>query len=81
LRLRNAGAGDDIFVVELGAKGDCLWNKRIGNGDSQISDAVAVHGGDVLLVAGSFNGALEFGFGALDNPGMVEDAFVARLPP
>jgi hypothetical protein len=72
-------AGDrDIFVAKFKPDGDHLWSERFGDGSSQTALAVAVDVSDNVIVAGFFEGAVDFGGGALTSAG-GEDIFVAKL--
>jgi hypothetical protein len=72
-------AGDrDIFVAKFKPDGDHLWSERFGDGSSQTALAIAVDVSGDAIVAGYFEGAVDFGGGALTSAG-GEDIFVAKL--
>jgi fibronectin type III domain protein/beta-propeller repeat-containing protein len=75
--LRSAG-DPDIFLVKLSAAGTHLWSKRFGAvGNNEAGNAVAVDGGGNVVLTGRFNGAVDFGGGALAGSGV--DIFVAKF--
>ena len=57
-----------------------LWSERFGDASSQIALAVAVDVSDNVIVAGYFEGAVDFGGGALTSAGGY-DVFVAKFGP
>ena len=72
--------GADVLVLEFGPEGDVLGVRRFGDGAHQIGRAVAVDARGHVLVAGSFEGSLDFGVGPLVSAGET-DFFLARLGP
>jgi hypothetical protein len=73
--------GDDIFVAKLDLYGNHLWSQRFGGQQSQRADrGVAVDGSGNVLVAGSFEGGIDFGGGPLTSAG-GRDVFLAKLDP
>jgi hypothetical protein len=72
------GPGADIFVAKLDAAGNHLWSKRFGDGANQRANGLAVDGAGNVVVAGGFDGTLDFGSIVLTSSG-VEDVFVAKL--
>ncbi|MBI4703849.1 MAG: hypothetical protein HY744_22290 [Deltaproteobacteria bacterium] len=79
LSLTSAG-NDDPFVVKLGADGGYRWSRSYGDGAEQHATAVAVDGSDNVVLAGSFDGSVDFGGGALPNEGSP-DIFLVKLDP
>ncbi|MFT3770294.1 MAG: nucleotide-binding protein [Minicystis sp.] len=77
--LTSAG-GSDVFVAKLdGATGNHVWSKRFGDaGLAQQGRAIAADAMGNVIVAGDFNGTIDFGGGALTSAG-GSDAFVAKL--
>jgi hypothetical protein len=71
----------DIFVAKFNVNGVPMWSKRFGDVDSIPRDAdvgnavVADHLGNILL-AGSFDGSVDFGGGALVSPDSTSSFFV-----
>jgi len=55
-----------------------LWSKRFGDGTTQAAGAVSVDASGNVIVTGNFNGAVDFGGGALLSAGN-NDIFVAKL--
>ena len=76
--LTSAG-GLDIFVAKFNpTNGSHLWSKRFGDVRDDIAWDIAVDGGGSAVVAGSFEGSINFGGGNLSSAGS-DDAFVAKL--
>ncbi|WP_437592803.1 PE-PGRS family protein [Sorangium sp. So ce1000] len=71
----------DIFVVKLDAAGDHVWSRRFGDGSEQYALAVATDSSGNVIVAGEFEGTLNFG--ADPSTELVsaggKDLFVAKL--
>jgi hypothetical protein len=57
-----------------------LWDQGYGSTLADAGQAVAVDGGGNILVAGYFQGAVDFGGGSLTSAG-VKDIFVAKYSP
>ncbi|WP_437579964.1 PE-PGRS family protein [Sorangium sp. So ce887] len=73
----------DLFVVKLDAAGGHVWSKRFGDGSEQYGLAVATDSSGNVVVAGEFEGTLNFGADpstALVSAG-GRDLFVAKLDP
>jgi hypothetical protein len=69
---------DDVFVAKLDGSGGHVWSRRFGDPGDQIArDLVSDTAGNVIL-AGYFDGAVDFGGGSLSSEGAT-DAFVAKL--
>jgi Beta-propeller repeat len=75
--LTSAG-GFDIFVAKLDAAGDAIWSKRFGNAGYDVGNRIAVDSAGNVVVAGVFEGAVDFGAGVLTSVG-DSDIFVAKL--
>jgi hypothetical protein len=75
--LVSAGS-DDIFIAKLDASGKHLWSRRFGAAGNHQGQSVAVDGLGNVIVAGRFDGAVDFGGGALVSAGGF-DLFVAKL--
>jgi hypothetical protein len=61
-----SAGGSDVFLVELSRDGEQLFSRRFGDaGANQRAEAIAVDGQGDLLLAGVFDGSLDFGVGAL----------------
>lgn len=72
--------GVDIFTVKFNSAGTHLWSKRIGSGDTQISEGVAVApNGDVTIV-GFYGGSFTLGLDTLFSAGGF-DGFIGRVSP
>jgi hypothetical protein len=77
----SSGLGEtDAFVLELGAEGDLLRVRRFGDAAHQFGQSVAVDAAGSVLVAGTFEGTVDFGNGPLVSAGQL-DFFLARLAP
>ena len=77
--LPSAGSWD-IFVAKLDANANHLWSQRFGDESDQHSWAIAVDSSDNALVAGPFQGTVNFGGDDLVSAGYY-DVFVAKLAP
>ena len=73
----------DAFVVKLDPAGDHVYSARFGDEKMQTGEAVALASPDQPIVAGAFDGTIDFGDGPhVDGPSMkpVEfDLFVTRF--
>ncbi|WP_437614295.1 PE-PGRS family protein [Sorangium sp. So ce834] len=81
-RLVSAGQ-HDIFVVKLDPAGGHVWSKRFGDASDQYAIAVATDSSGNIVIAGEFEGTLNFGADpstALVSAG-ERDIFVAKLDP
>jgi hypothetical protein len=85
--LTSAG-GDDVFVVKLDQAGDHQWSARYGDaGTNQRGQAIASDFDGNVLVAGVFDGSIDFGGGPLALPHCQAEAwcnaagFVLKLDP
>ncbi len=73
------GVDEDVFVAKFDAAGQHLWSKSLGIEPFQGSATVATApSGDVVL-AGTFNGSIDFGTGAFNAPG--QGIYLAQLDP
>ena len=75
--LLTSAGGSDVFVVKLGGSGEVLWSARFGDESDQTVFGIAAGPGGRVALAGRFEGALDFGQGALVSEG--RDLFVAKL--
>lgn len=80
-----AAGESDVFVAKLDAAGVCLWSKQLGTGGPwYVLTGLAANASGDLLIAGSFNAALSFGFSAAGKaislgPPVGWDIFAALL--
>jgi hypothetical protein len=74
--LTSSGA-NDVFLAKYDASGTHLWSQRFGAGSSDDAYALAVDGDDNVIVAGYFQGTVDFGGGGLTSAGSG-DIFVAK---
>ena len=77
--LTSAG-GTDVYLAKLTAAGAPIFSKRFGNASSQQGNAVAFDIDGNIYLAGSFQGTIDFGGGALTSAGS-DDAFLVKLDP
>ena len=68
----------DIFIAKFGSDGSHLWSMRFGDEAEQTAMSVAVDASGNVLVAGHFEGTVDFGGGALTSAGYI-DIFVAKF--
>jgi hypothetical protein len=66
--LTEAGSGD-IFIAKFGTAGNHLRSKRFGDANFQDVSCAAVDGSGNAIVIGGFEGAVNFGGGALTSSG------------
>lgn len=74
----NDVGGTDIFVAKYTAAGSHVWSKRFGGPANDVGEAVAVDGSGNVVIAGSFDGTVDFGGGNLVSAG-GNDIFVAKF--
>jgi hypothetical protein len=75
--LHTSGGGSDIIVAKYaGPDGAHLWSRRFGGMGNDLGISVAVDLSGNVLVAGQFNGMVDFGGGPLTSVGI--DIFVAK---
>jgi hypothetical protein len=71
-----SSGGGDVFVAKLGPNGDHVFSRRFGDAaDLQQGQALAVDHSDNVIIAGVFEGALDFGAGALKFPRCPEEVW------
>ena len=68
----------DVFCLRLDANGGHLWSRRFGDDQEQEAGAVAVDREGNVLLAGSYEGKIDFGSGPIESAGH-DDIFVAKL--
>ncbi|HZF47198.1 MAG TPA: hypothetical protein VE093_01035 [Polyangiaceae bacterium] len=74
-----ASAGnEDVFVAKLDPTGAHVWSKRFGDASDQNALSVAADSAGNVIVTGYFNGAVDFGGGALTSAGLG-DIFLVKL--
>jgi RNA polymerase sigma factor (sigma-70 family) len=69
----------DIFVAKLDPSGIPIWIRSFGDTAEQTSSPIAIDSEGNMLVAGAFDGTLDFGGNILTSAG--NDIFVAKLDP
>lgn len=75
--LTSAG-GADLFFAKLDPAGGHLWSKRFGDAAGQAGRAIAIDGAGDLVVAGRFDGTVDFPGGPITSVG-GGDVFLAKL--
>lgn len=75
--LTSAGAAD-LAVVKLDPQGNHVWSKRFGDAGDQAAYTLAVDPNDDVIVAGGYDGTIDFGAGPLPTSGL-SDVYVAKL--
>jgi hypothetical protein len=59
----NGFGNSDVFVTKLDQNGGHVWTNTYGDGSSDFALEVATDGADRAIVAGVFNGSIDFGLG------------------
>lgn len=72
------GASYDIFLAKFDPNGTHIWSKSFGDNTAQAIGGVAVDVSGNVVLAGYFQGSIDFGGGALASAGGY-DVFVAKL--
>ena len=60
--------------------GKHLWSKRFGDAGTQAANAIAADASGNVIVAGRFEGTVDFGGGALTSAGL-SDIFIVKFKP
>jgi hypothetical protein len=68
----------DIYLARLGPEGGHVFSRRYGDAQPQYANALAIDGSSNILMAGFFQGSVDFGGGALQTAGDW-DVLVAKL--
>lgn len=73
-------SGEDIFIVKLSSTGETLWSKRFGGPGNTLDQVVhtAIGPAGEIVMAGDYEGALDFGLGPISN-GWGSNGFLAAL--
>jgi chitodextrinase len=73
-----ASAGwQDVYVAKYTSSGVHQWAKRFGGSSDDVSYAIAADSNGSVFIVGAFQGAVDFGGGALTSAGS-QDIFVAK---
>jgi Bacterial Ig domain/Fibronectin type III domain len=67
----------DIFIAKYSQTGSCQWSKHLNGSGSATALSVAIDGSSNIIVAGYFNGSVDFGGGFLTSDGQT-DFFIAK---
>ena len=70
----------DVYVAKLSPSGQHVWSKRFGDSGKQDLEALAIDAAGNVVVAGPFEGSIDFGGGSLQSVGK-NDIYVAKLNP
>jgi hypothetical protein len=73
-----SAGGTDVFLGQVTASGYHLWSHRFGDGADQAGGAVAVDAAGSVVIAGGFQGSIDFGGGPLTSAG-GEDVYLAKF--
>jgi hypothetical protein len=68
----------DAFVAKFDGDGNAMWSRRFGDASLQFGQSVATSGEDVVI-AGEFEGCLDFDDGIECTTGTDYDEFVAKF--
>ncbi|MDI1476617.1 hypothetical protein [Polyangium sp. y55x31] len=81
VKLPSTGGQSDVFVVRLNPEGAPVWAKGFGDGVQQpkLATTIAVDSKGDTIIAGYFEGSLEFAPGQLINAMGGRDVFLAKL--
>jgi hypothetical protein len=78
LTVQGANFSDgDAFVAQFDAAGNHVWSKALGNLEASYANALGIAGNGDVVVGGIFQGAIDFGAGAVD-PAGPRNAYVVR---
>ena len=75
--LLSAG-GRDICMAKFASDGSHSWSKRFGDADNQAAPRVTVDASGNIIIAGYFEGTVDFGGGTLTSAGSA-DLLVAKF--
>lgn len=73
-----SAGGNDAFVMKFNALGSFSWAKRYGDGATQTAEGVAVDTASNVILAGTFQGTVDFGAGPVTSAGGT-DIYVLKL--
>jgi len=76
----SGGFSGDIFAAKFAPDATHLWSTRFGSETSQRARAVTVDGAESIIIAGDFDGSIDFGDGTHSSAGGA-DVFLAKLDP
>lgn len=76
--LTSVGGGGDVFLAKFDGAGNHVWSKRFGDAVTQVGSSVAVDPLGSVLLAGYFEGTVDFGGGPLISAGNG-DVFLAKF--
>jgi uncharacterized protein (AIM24 family) len=78
--LTSAGS-DDIYLAKFDGSGNHLWSKLFGDSSWQAAESIAKDNSGNIVIAGRFEGTVNFGGDALTCVGGFDDIFVAKFSP
>lgn len=76
----SSAGGKDIFVVKFDPSGKYLWGKHYGDANSQYANSVDVDSSNNIMIAGGYEGSVDFGSGSLTSKEGVDIYFVKLDP-
>jgi hypothetical protein len=76
-----SGGVEDVFVAKLDPSGTTLWSRGYGGAETQYGERIAADASGSVIVAGAFQGTLDFGSGGTLVSKGGFDIFVAKLDP
>ncbi|MDI3289552.1 hypothetical protein [Polyangium sp. 15x6] len=81
VKLMSTGGKSDVFAVRLDPKGAVVWAKGFGDGSMQpkVATTIALDSKGDAIIAGYFEGSLQFADGQLINAMGSRDVFLAKL--
>ena len=80
--LTSAGSGtEDIFIARYTSAGQHVWSRRLGATGSDRGNAVALDATGNVVLAGSFQGAVDFGGGLVTAGGTGTAVYIAKYAP
>jgi len=68
----------DVFLAKFDSNGNHLWSKSFGDGDTQLTFAVAVDASDNIIWTGHFFQTIDFGGGVLTSTSGY-DMYIAKF--
>ncbi len=71
----------DTFLVKLSSAGTCVWARHFTSNNVDGGAAVALDGSNNVVLAGGFQGTLDFGSGVTltDHSGLQSDIYLAKF--
>ncbi len=70
----------DIYLAKFDTQGNHVWSQRFGDSNDQSSNSITTDTSGNILIAGGFEGSVDFGGGILTSAGSA-DIFIAKFSP